>query len=183
MYQQYAHLPFQFRLSQWKGDFLNKEEKKTVMNYITKGKKTKSTGNHILIYGTVQEGKYNLGVAIANELALEKQTCSYVTATKLYSDFFQENKNFDCLWEWNTSKFLIIDDVIPDKTNFTKPSECFEYYNISDAVHKKNKEMLLNTNIIWVLNINRPYQKEEWTNYLTSIGVSLNNISIVNLSY
>lgn len=183
IYQQYAYFPFQFRLSQWKGEFLDEFEKIIVNKYVAKGRKKNTRGNHLLIYGSVHEGKCNLGVAIANELALCKQTCTYITATKLYSHFFETHQDPETLWNWQTSKFLVIDDINPDKLKLTKPSDFLNYVDTFTPMNEENRTILREKNIIWVLGVNELDQKEEWTSMLSTIGVELDNINIVNLSY
>ncbi|MDO6739206.1 hypothetical protein [Wenyingzhuangia sp. 2_MG-2023] len=182
IYQQYAYFPFQYRLSQWKGEFLDDEEKQIVETYVKQA--PKSTGNHILIYGSVNEGKSNLGVAIANELALKKQTCTYTTATKLYSLFHSPDQiNNELLWTWNNCKFLVIDDITPDKYNTVSHNDFLKLIDTLESEETKSKEILKNKNVIWILGVNKEDEKEEWSELLETIGVPNSKISIVNLSY
>lgn len=181
IYQQYAYFPFQFRLSQWEGEFLDNEERLLVENYINK--KRDSTGNHLLIYGSVHDGKSNLGVAIANEIALSKRTCTYITATKLYSQFLETKTSLETLWNWKTSTFLVIDDISPDKYQITKPEDFLNHIDKFEGKNKENRSLLKKKNIIWVLGINEIDQEEKWSKTLCQIGIASKNISIVNLSH
>ncbi len=183
IYQQYAYFPFQYRLSQWKGEFLDEEEKEIVENYISKTPKSK--GNHMLIYGSVNEGKSNLGVAIANELALKKQTCTYITATKLFTLFHNsEQVNNELLWTWDNCKYLIIDDISPDNFNAITHEQFLKLMDtLTDDKESKNREILKQKNVVWVLGVNKEDEQEEWSQLPKAIGVPEEKISIVNLSW
>lgn len=179
IYQQYAYFPFQFRLSQWIGS-INDMEKNIILNYISKKPK-----NHLLIFGNVNEGKTNLGVAIANELALKKQSCTYITATKLYSLFFKNNDNKDLLWNWKNCDYLVIDDINPDNLVHNKlitPNEFLSYVDNFTPINSDNREILKNKNVIWILGTNEKMQRDEWHKVLQTIGIEKNNISCINLS-
>lgn len=181
MYQQYAYFPFQYRLSQWNGDFVDNDEKEIVTKYI---KETpKSNGNHLLIFGKVTEGKSNLGVAIANELAQKKQTCTYITATKLYSLFYSSDVNKDLLWNWKNCKYLIIDDINPDKLKHISPSDFLQYVDKFTDGNVENRNCLKDKNIIWVLGTCLKSEKEKWSDMLIKLGVHQNKINKINLSH
>ena len=182
IYQQYAYFPFQFRLSQWIGS-IDEMEKEIILNFISK--KTKSQQKHLLIFGNVNEGKTNLGVAIANELALKKQKCIYITATKLYSLFFKNYNNQDLLWNWENCDYLVIDDINPDNLKHNKlitPSEFLSYIDRFTAENLNNRNTLKNKNVIWILGTNETKQKKGWHTVLETIGVNKTNIFSVDLS-
>ena len=182
IYQQYAYFPFQFRLSQWIGS-IDEMEKEIILNFISK--KTKSQQKHLLIFGNVNEGKTNLGVAIANELALKKQKCIYITATKLYSLFFKNYNNQDLLWNWENCDYLVIDDINPDNLKHNKlitPNEFLSYIDRFTAENLNNRNTLKNKNVIWILGTNETKQKKGWHTVLETIGVNKTNIFSVDLS-
>ncbi|GGF68406.1 DnaA ATPase domain-containing protein [Wenyingzhuangia marina] len=182
IYQQYAFFPFQFRLSQWIGT-IDEMEKNIILNYISK--KTKTQQNHLLIFGNVNEGKTNLGVAIANELALKKQRCIYITATKLYSLFYKNHDNKDLLWNWENCDYLVIDDINPDNLKHNKlitPNEFLSYVDKFTHENSDNRNTLKNKNVIWILGTNETKQREEWHTILETIGVTKTDIFCVNLS-
>ncbi|MGY5354097.1 DnaA ATPase domain-containing protein [Wenyingzhuangia sp. IMCC45467] len=180
IYQQYAYFPFQFRLSQWVGS-IDHDEKNIILNFIHQ----KNYKNHLLIFGNVNEGKTNLGVAIANELALKKQSCTYITATKLYSLFYKNMKNKDWLWDWKSCDYLIIDDINPDNLKHNKlisPTEFLSYVDNFTPVNETNRNVIKNKNVIWILGTNENSQKEEWYRILKTIGIKQDYIFSIDLS-
>lgn len=182
IYQQYAFFPFQFRLSQWIGN-IDEQEKEIILNYIKKT--SHDEYNHLLIFGNVNEGKTNLGVAIANELALKKRACTYITATKLYSLLFKNIDNKDLLWNWVNCNFLVIDDINPDNlehNTIITPTDFLRYVDKFTPIDSNNRNILKTKNIIWVLGSNEKTQKEQWFKVLETIGVAPKNIFSVNLS-
>ncbi|MDO3694659.1 DnaA/Hda family protein [Wenyingzhuangia sp. chi5] len=182
IYQQYAFFPFQFRLSQWIGA-IDDVEKNIILNFVNK--KPQNQRNHLLIFGNVNEGKTNLGVAIANELALKKQSCTYITATKLYSLFYKNHENNDLIWNWKSCDYLIIDDINPDNLKHNKlitPKEFLSYVDRFTPKNTHNRNILKNKNVIWILGTNETKQREEWRMVLQTIGVAKTDIYSVDLS-
>lgn len=180
IYQQYAYFPFQYRISQWIGS-IDATEKKIILDFLNK----KNSKNHLLIFGNVNEGKTNLGVAIANELALKKQSCTYITATKLYSLFFKNIENKDWLWNWKNCDFLVIDDINPDNlkhNNLLSPHDFLRYVDNFSPMNIDNRNAIKNKNVIWVLGTNEKKQKEDWCTVIKNIGVVKENIFSINLS-
>lgn len=181
IYQQYAYFPFQFRLSQWTGKYIDQSEQSNILSYINTCSRA-NRGNHLLIYGKVAEGKSNLGVAIGNEIALQNKTCMYITATKLYSLFYCNLKNIDLHWTWKEADNLIIDDIKPDKLKHITNSDFLQYVDKFSNVNKENRNHLKNKNVIWVLGDCLDSKKEQWKDLLKEIGVPSNKIKTIDIS-
>ena len=94
MYLQIPEYPFQFRLSQWDVEPINKADITNIRHFLI----NKRGGRHLLIFGTQSSGKTSLGVGIATELSIKHRTCVYLTATKLYSLFFDPDIKPEQLW-------------------------------------------------------------------------------------
>jgi hypothetical protein len=185
MYLQEARYPFHFRLSQWDLHISNKN-KDTVETFL----KSTETGKQILIFGKDIAEKTSLCVGIATELSFKRKTCTYLTAIKLFSMFFeQDTDDFNIasksLWAWRDSSLLIIDDINLSHTTeeLISVNEFYDFLN-NDDFSKENREVILNRKIIWVLGKDTPENTKEfaWKNLLKKIGVEEGNISIVDLS-
>lgn len=187
MYQFYARFPFQFRLSQW--DFNIDDTNKLKVNNFLKSKKT--DGNHLLIYGSLSTGKTSLGVGILNELSIKNNSCLYVNAVKMFNYFFKdEDDSLETheIWNWKTVEFLMIDDINPSEPiqdELISPEKLLSFIDTLKPENKKNREIVKNKNIIWVLGskqyLDEP-NKDKWKEMLLNIGVSNAKISTINLS-
>jgi hypothetical protein len=182
MYQFYARFPFQFRLSQW--DFtINSSDKLKVENFLF----PKNHGNHLLIFGSLGAGKTSLGVAMLNELSIKNNTCLYVNAIKMFGYFFNDESNglksYE-IWNWKTADFLMIDDINPSEPiqdELISPTKLLSFIDTLKPENRKNRELLKNKNIIWVLGSKQDFGKNEWKEMLLKIGIEEDKISTINL--
>ncbi len=188
MYQQAADYPFQFRLSQWEMP-ISESNKKTTLQFL-KALESKTTGNHLLVFGSYKSGKTSLGVAIANELSIQHNSCSYVTAMKLFGLFSEPDLPTDDssvnLWTWREPSLLIIDDINPGppiREELVSPA--IFYKSLGDGEQgEKNKKTLCEKNVIWILGndeLTYKHRQQEWAAMLGKIGVTPNNVKMVNL--
>ncbi len=186
MYQQAANYPFQFRLSQWNCDI--DDEKKSL---ITAFLHNTNIGNHLLLFGANKTGETSLGVALANEMSIKHKTCSYVTAIKLFSLFFEENEDLQTskslnLWSWRQASLIIIDDINPGLPVAGSVINCEEFYSFLNnrSLSEANKKALTKNSVIWVLGNNEPTdtKAEKWHQFLQQLGIEPSNNTSVNLS-
>lgn len=184
MYQQAACYPFQFRLSQW-NKTITDVQKSTIIDFVN----TTETGKHLLLFGTNNSGKTSLSVAIANEQSIKHKSCSYTTAMKLFSQFYEPNiditdSNSLDLWVWRNAGLLIVDDVNPGLNIDSNLISATLFYSFltNDTFGNDNKKALQN-NVIWVLGNNTPTdnKEQEWIDMLTQIGIEKTNIICLNL--
>lgn len=176
IYQQHAGLPFQYRLSQWNG-VLCKKEKKLVEGYIQN--RISHEGQYLLIFGTINEGKSNLGVAIANELAIKKEKCFYTTSAKFFSELSNPNKQDNRIWNIYNCDYLIIDDINTDQPLYGKentPKDFLSYFKVTPYD-------ICSKNIIWVLGKLEPYEKNEWKEMIHKLCIKEDYITTINLSF
>ena len=184
MYQFYARFPFQFRLSQW--DFtISKENKTKIDNYLVS---KNSDGNHLLISGTLSKGKTSLGVGILNELSIKHNSCLFVPAIKMYNYFYKDEDDVleeHEIWDWKSTDFLLIDDINPSEPiqdKLVDPKMMISFIDTQKSANKKNRDLLKKKNVIWILgNKLSKEQENDWIVMLNKIGVTHNNISIVDL--
>jgi hypothetical protein len=185
MYQQAAGYPFQFRLSQW-NNTIDTTQKQAIIDFIN----TNESGKHLLIFGANNAGKTSLSVAIANERSIKHNSCSYTTAIKLISLFYEPNINTDApksldLWAWRNASLLIIDDVNPGvniNNVLIQPSTFLTFLN-NQPFGNANIKTMKNSSVIWVLG-NSHYDTSistNWMNMLIHIGVAQQNITCINL--
>lgn len=185
MYQFYARFPFQFRLSQW--DFsINSEDKLKVDDFL----KIKDTGNHLLVFGALSAGKTSLGVGILNELSIKNNSCLYVNAMKIFNYFFSDTDDVledHEIWNWQTTDFLMIDDINPSEPiqdELISPVKLLSFIDTLKPINKKNREILKNKNIIWVLGSRQNIEensKDKWKDLLLNIGIEEQKIMTINL--
>lgn len=185
MYQLHGKYPFQFRLSQWKF----KIHETYVLKIIAFELSKKLEGNHLLVYGEFGTGKTSLGVAVLNELSIKKNRCLYVNAIKMFNKFFDEKddlKSYE-IWNWRTADFLMIDDINPSEpieNELISPEKLLSFIDVLSSENPKNREILKNKNIIWVLGNKQELDKtndDRWKQMLLEIGVEENKISTINL--
>lgn len=185
MYLQGAKYPLQFRLSQW-DKYINENDKNTVLQFL----KEKSAGRHLLIFGAEKSGKTSLGVAIGTEMSIKHQPCSYTTAIKLYSMFFEEDEqplnNKTNLWTWRNSALLVIDDInpgFPIKEDIVTQDMFLKMLDALQPRNESNRDTIKNKNIIWVLGSSDTEKNciNNWQLMLESIGVARKNICCINL--
>lgn len=185
MYQFYARFPFQFRLSQW--DFTIKStDKLKVESFLA----LENTGNHLLIFGSLSAGKTSLGVGMLNELSIKNNSCLYVSAMKMVSYFFSDEEDtleaYE-IWNWKTSKFLMIDDMNPSEpiqNTLISPTKFLSFIDTLKTENKKNRSLVKNKNIIWILGGKQflmEKNKEDWKEMLLKIGVEEQKITEIIL--
>jgi hypothetical protein len=185
MYQFYARFPFQFRLSQW--DFtINIDDKLKVDQFLN----LKKGGNHLLIFGSLSTGKTSLGVGMLNELSIKNNSCLYVSAIKMFNYFFKDVDDVleaHEIWDWKTADFLLIDDICPSKPiqdELVSPKQVLSFIDTLKPINRKNREIIKNKNIIWILGSEQSFlenEKNKWEGLLLDIGIDKNKISIINL--
>ncbi len=186
MYQQAANYPFQFRLSQW-NMMINDANKAVVKEFIANA----ASDKHLLVFGENKSGKTSLCVAIANELSITHHRCSYTTAMKLFSLFFEaaiDTNQPKCLdlWTWQHASLLIIDDInpgLPVKSNLVTPQDFYNFLD-NNLQSETNKKTLKGSSVIWVLG-NQEMDNckvNNWIDLLQKIGVNTNDISSIDLS-
>ena len=185
MYQFYARFPFQFRLSQWLF-VIDAEDKLKVENFLG----LKNNGNHLLIFGSLGAGKTSLGVGILNELSIKNNTCLYVNAIKMFNYFFKDEGDVlesHEIWNWETVDFLMIDDINPSEPiqdELISPTKLLSFIDTLKLENKKNRKILKNKNIIWILGSNQALdgkKTNKWKEMLQHIGVEEHKISTINL--
>lgn len=186
MYQFYARFPFQFRLSQW--DFkMNANNKLKVEKF---KKSSAKDGNHLLIYGTLSTGKTSLGVGILNELSIKHNSCLYVNAFKMFIYFFTDENDVleeHEIWNWKTANFLMIDDINPSEPiqdELISPEKLLSFIDTLQPINQKNREILKNKNIIWVLGNEKPLSinyEDSWKRMLLEIGIPEEKITTISL--
>jgi hypothetical protein len=182
MLLQNADYPFHLRLSQW-----NNPIKDLNVNFILEFLKQKQKGKHILIFGSNRTGKTTLAVALGTEASIAGTCCSYVTAVKLLSMFYDpiDLQYERCLWDWRGCDLLVIDDINPGrpvKSDIISTELFYEILNNLDN-GPNNVEHIRNKNIIWVMGSDDPTNKleEKWKLLLNQIGVDNSNIKVIDL--
>ncbi len=185
MYQQNAKFPFQFRLSQW--DFsIGADDKIKIKKFLTS---KKTAGNHLLVYGDFGSGKTSLGVGMLNELSIKHNSSLYVNAIKIFNSFFDEEDapaTYE-IWNWKTADFLMIDDINPSEPiqdELISPEKLLSFIDTLKPENQKNRNILKNKNIIWILGSKEDSDKnhkDKWRKMLLEIGVDEDKIAAINL--
>lgn len=183
MHLQNAGYPFQLRLSQWNFK-LEDQQKTAVTNFLSSDDK----GKHLLLFGSKGSGKTSLSVGIATERSIRNQRCTYVTATKLLSMFFEQADQTSLSpgsWTWHDAGLLVIDDINPGgliKKDILTANLFYELLNNSQY-GASNIKCLKEMNTIWVMGNEEPSTQleERWENLLGMIGVPPSDIIAVNL--
>ncbi|TDO22320.1 P-loop NTPase family protein [Pedobacter duraquae] len=184
MYIQYAEYPFQLRLSQWKQP-ISETNKKAVLNYI----KNEENGKHLLLFGSKGSGKTTLAVGLSTEISINRGCCSYITAVKLLSLFYERDEHpdvtFNMLWNWRKSSLLVIDDINPGNPIKGDILSTAIFYDILDnpVFGPDNIKHIREKNIVWVMGTEDPavQLEENWQTLLQRIGISKENITTINL--
>ena len=182
MLLQNAEYPFQLRLSQW-----NNAIKDANVTYLLDFLKSRQKGKHILVFGSKGTGKTTLAVAIATEASIKNSCCSYVTAVKLLSMFYDpQNLEYQGgLWDWRKCDLLVIDDINPGRPVRSDIISTELFYeilnNLDNGAH--NIEHIKNKNIIWVMGSDDPTNmlEEKWKLLLNQIGIDNSNIKVIDL--
>ena len=183
MYVQNAEYPFQLRLSQWNQQ-IDDKNKAAVQEFLD----NKEQGKHMLIFGSRGSGKTTLSIGIATEASIKNNCCSYVTAVKLLSLFFEKTANpqhLDKLWYWRNCNLLVIDDINPGQPVKGDIITTRLFYDLLNNVDcgPDNIRHIRDKNIIWVMGTDDPTNllEQKWENLLQQIGVQKSNIVTVNL--
>lgn len=183
MHLQNAGYPFQLRLSQWNFNMQDQHKK-----IITEFLHSKEKGKHLLLFGSKGSGKTSLSVGIATEFSIRNNRCSYVTATKLLSMFFEQRDHISHSpgsWTWHDSSLLVIDDINPGgliKKDILRATLFYELLNNAEY-GPSNIQHIKAMNIIWVMGNEEPSEQveERWETLLGTIGVPESDIITVNL--
>ena len=180
---QQAGYPFQLRLSQWNFGITEKH-RQTILNFMAPENK----GQHLLLFGSKGSGKTSLSVGIATEASINKNCCSYVTATKLLAMFFEEkdlSSPGSGTWSWHDSSLLVIDDINPGGLIKEDILTASLFYELLNNTHygTQNIQQIRDKNVIWVMGNEESTKKEEqkWQTLLGLIGVHPADIIAVNL--
>jgi hypothetical protein len=184
MYQQSAQFPFQYRLSQFDLP-ISELAKKTIQDWLVKS----NTVKHLLVFGGVNSGKTSLSVGIANEKSIQHQAVLYTTATKLISLFFkapEPNQTSSYPWNWRTSSFLVVDDINPGdpiQEDIISANHFLQLMDTYTNANDANRNAIRNCSIIWVLGNDDAAKnlQDNWQKMLQSVGVPIENISVVAL--
>ncbi|SHF81814.1 ATP-binding protein [Pedobacter caeni] len=183
MHLQNAGYPFQLRLSQWNFK-MQDQHKKMIKDFL----RSEEKGKHLLLFGSKGSGKTSLSVGIATELSIRNNRCSYVTATKLLSMFFEQSDSSSLSpgsWTWHDSSLLVIDDINPGgliKKDILRATLFYELLN-NPQYGPFNIQHIKAMNIIWVMGNEEPTEQveERWETLLGTIGVPQSDIITVNL--
>lgn len=183
MYQQAAGYPFQFRLSQW-NNTISEAQKQTIIDFT----QTIETGKHLLVFGANKAGKTRLSVAIANERSIKHKSCSYTTAMKLISLFYEPNidinapKSLD-LWAWRNASLLVVDDVNPGVDSTLIHPSIFLNFLANTLFCNDNIAAMKASNVIWVLGNGdgKETATDNWVKMLTQIGIEEDKITCIYL--
>jgi len=185
MFLQEAHYPFQFRLSQWETD-IGEENKKNVLLFL----EDDAPGKHLLVFGNNVAEKLSLCVGIATELSFRHQRCTYTTAMKLNCMFYKPNPDIlciysNCLWTWQNTSVLIIDDINPSHSIKEEIFSCNLFFNHlnNQEFDERNKEILSEKKVIWILgnDTHGKVKQNSWEDKLAGIGVDRLNMKTINL--
>ncbi len=184
MYEQSAQFPFQYRLSQFDLP-ISETAKESILYWLADNHKAK----HLLIFGGVNCGKTSISVGIANEKAINHQSVTYTTATKLISLFFtptQPNQQDAYPWNWHNSSYLVIDDINPGDPvkEVIIPAEYFlQLMDTYSSENEANREVFRNTSVIWVLGSDDSERnlQDDWKKMLHKIGIAKDHICSVEL--
>jgi hypothetical protein len=184
MYEQAAQFPFQYRLSQFDLP-ISETAKRSILFWLADNHKAK----HLLIFGGVNCGKTSLSVGIANEKAIQHQSVSYTTATKLISMFFtppQTDQQNAYPWNWQNCSYLVVDDINPGDPvkEVIIPAEYFlQLMDTYPSENEANRQVFRNTSVIWVLGSDDSERnlQDDWKKMLHKIGVSKDHICSVEL--
>ena len=184
MYIQYAEYPFQLRLSQWQQP-ISELNKKAILDYID----NTDNGKHLLLFGSKGSGKTTLAVGLATEVSIKRGCCSYITAVKLLSLFYEQdnhpNVTTHMLWNWRRSSLLVIDDINPGnpvKGDILSTTIFYDILN-NPVFGPHNMQHIREKNIVWVMGTEDPATQleENWQTLLLRIGISKENITTINL--
>ncbi len=183
LYQQEARYPYQFRLSQW--DLaISEADKKVVKEFMA----NEQCGNHLLIFGAEGSGKTSIAVGIATEVSIKHKACTYITAIKLFSLFFEKPgvSHHTQIWNWRDCKLLVIDDISPGKPIKEAVITAALFLELLDKyadADEDNRNTLRNKNCIWVLGSlpNVVSTENEWYLLLKNIGFNPKNIQSISL--
>ncbi len=179
--QQTANYPFQLRLSQW-----NHPIEKNVRDKVLQFHIQSNLGQHILLMGPANSGKTPLAVALANEKSIQRFSCLYTTGTKLLTLLYETDEAIlkedeYALCTWRTADYLVIDDINPGDPirNETITADLFAQHLNANPT---NAAAIKNGNIIWVLGNGADADlKNNWKDFLLTIGVANENIHLVQL--
>ena len=184
MYEQAAQFPFQYRLSQFDLP-ISETAKQSILYWLADNHKAK----HLLIFGGVNCGKTSLSVGVANEKAINHQSVTYTTATKLISMFFtppppdQQNAY---PWNWHNSSYLVVDDINPGdpvKEVIITAEYFLQLMDTYTSDNEANRAVFRNTSVIWVLGSDDSQRnlQDNWKSMLHKIGVAKDHICSVEL--
>ncbi len=183
IFQQYAYLPFQLRLSEWRNT-VNDIDKAVVVDFLNKNSK----GNHLLLFGAQKCGKTSLGVGIANELAIRLKKINYTSAFKLGSLIVENNSHLslDSLWFWRDADVLIVDDInpgFPIEGEIISAKQFLRYVESKVEVTSDIKTLFAEKNIIWIMGnpLFGESKENEWESMLKKLDVASDKIKSVIL--
>ena len=185
MYQQSAGYPAQIRLGQWDHK-IDEADRDTVQRFLGQ----RAYGQHLLVFGTEASGKTALSIALATEKSIQHERCIYVSATKLFSLFCEQDpvseRELGGNWSWRGVSTLVIDDINPGEPVHHEPIPAQTFLRLaSDSIFGAiNRQALRQKNVIWVLGTDTADGscRKQWAEMLESLGIDRQNIQCVNLN-
>lgn len=170
MYLQDAWLPFQFRLSQWRGNFANESDKKVVEHFIEN-----EQSGQLLISGPGETGRTSLAVGIGSELAIKQKAVFYTNLFRLSGDFVNRTNPLSQtgLWSRRDADLLIVDDTNPDNLNWVDTLQFGKLFTDSGEPALMNSKK-----VIWILNDS---SLDSWKTMLVNSGIREESIQTCKL--
>jgi hypothetical protein len=147
IFLQEGWLPFQFRISRWKGSFLDNNDASRIQTFISSDERSM----HLIISGAQGSGKTSLAVGIASELAIKRQCVYYTSAIKWVNELILANDapTMSGFWSRRRAHVLVIDDINPDSfpvDSWFTPNTAIHYLKQSNEINN-----IYHQKIIWVL--------------------------------
>jgi len=184
IYLQAAQYPYELRLAQW-DMAISADDKHTVMEFLKAGE-----GHHLLVFGGKDCGKTSLAVGIATEQSIYHHTAVYITAMKLYNQFFDDPKltltDDGGYWSWRDNEILVIDDINPGDPIHPDlvSAEQFQHYLDTFSSNPENRKAISRLKVLWVMGSDDPKGMglAAWSAMLAGIGVKPAHIRSVNLA-
>ena len=182
MYIQQAIYPYQFRLSQWDKS-ISYQNKIRICQFL----ENPNRGNHLLVFGAKHSGPDSLCIGIGTERAIKHQSCSYITAMKLFgllNEDYESGDDNHTLWNWRSSSVLIIDDIHPanpGEDEIITPHQFLRFITNSEHCNE-NLKAIKEKDVVWVMGAPGTEKTlSNWQGLFETIGVQKEKITSINL--